>query len=85
MKLSPSRGSRIIDSLVRKGYLLRIVNPEDRRSSFLSLSLKGIKIKKQIEQERTNCEYTIRKNLSLKEVKLVKKGLELIIKIFHQK
>jgi DNA-binding MarR family transcriptional regulator len=85
MGLSPSRGSRIIDSLVRKGYLLRITNPEDRRSFFLSLSAKGTKIKKQIEQEKTNCEYRIRKNLSLKEAKLVKEGLELITKIFHQK
>jgi len=85
MGLSISRGSRIIDSLVRKGYLLRMLNPEDRRSFFLSFSPKGTKIKKQIGQERTNCEYKIRKNLSPKEVKLVKEGLELITKIFHQK
>ena len=38
MGLSPSRGSRIVDGLVRKGYLLRTTNPEDRRSFILSLS-----------------------------------------------
>ena len=84
MGLSISRGSRIIDSLVRKGYLLRMENPEDRRSFVLSLSSKGTEIKKQIEQERNNYEYRIRKNLSVREVKLIKEGLELIAKAFNQ-
>ena len=48
MGLSVSRGSRIIDSLVRKRYLLRMTNPEDRRSFVLSLSSKGAEIKKKI-------------------------------------
>ena len=85
MGLSPSRGSRIIDNLVRKRYLLRMENPEDRRSFVLSLSSKGAEIKKQIEQERNNCEYRLRKNLSAGEVELIKKGLELIAKVFNQK
>ena len=85
MGLSVSRGSRIIDNLVRKGYLLRMENPEDRRSFVLSLSSKGAEIKKQIEQERNNCEYRLRKNLSTREVELIKKGLEIIAKAFNQK
>ena len=84
MGLSVSRGSRIIDGLVRKGYLLRMENPEDRRSFVLSLSSKGAEIKKQIEQERNNCEYRLRKNLSTREVELIKKGLEIIAKAFNQ-
>jgi len=85
MGLSVSRGSRIIDSLVRKVYLLRMENPEDRRSFVLSLSSKGAEIKKQIEQERNNCEYRLRKNLSTREIELIKEGLELIAKVFNQK
>ena len=85
MGLSISRGSRIIDSLVKRGYLLRMENPEDRRSFIISLSSEGAKIRKQIQQERNNCEYRIRKNLSVREVKLVKKGLELISEILNQK
>jgi len=81
MGLSISRGSRIIDGLVREGYLLRMENPEDRRSFVLSLSFKGAKIRKQIEQERNNCEYRLRKNLSAREVELIKEGLELIAKV----
>lgn len=83
MGLSPSRGSRIIDNLVRKGYLLRMVNPADRRSFVVSLSFKGAKIRKQIKQERNNCEKRIIKSFSEKEVDLIKEGLELITKIFN--
>ncbi len=84
MGLSVSRGSRIIDSLVRKGYLLRMENPEDRRSFVLSLSSKGAKIKDDIERERNNCEKRIREKLSTKEFDAIKESLELVIKIFHQ-
>ena len=83
MGLSPSRGSRIIDNLVRKGYLLRMVNPADRRSFIVSLFFKGAKIRKQIKQERNNCEKRIIKSFSEKEVELIKEGLELITKIFN--
>jgi len=84
MGLSPSRGSRIIDGLVRKKLLLRTTNPEDRRSFVLSLSSKGAKIKDDIERERNNCEKRIREKLSAKEFDLIKEGLELVTKIFHQ-
>ena len=83
MGLSPSRGSRIIDNLVRKDYLLRMVNPIDRRSFVVSLSFKGTKIRKQIKREKNNCEKRIIKSFSEKEVELIKEGLELITKIFN--
>jgi DNA-binding MarR family transcriptional regulator len=84
MGLSPSRGSRIIDGLVRKKLLVRTTNPEDRRSFVLSLSSKGAKIKDDIEQERNNCEKRIREKLSTKEFDAIKESLELVTKIFHQ-
>jgi len=84
MGLSPSRGSRIIDGLVRKKLLLRTTNPEDRRSFVLSLSSKGAKIKDDIERERNNCEKRIREKLSTKEFDVIKESLELVTKIFHQ-
>ncbi|GAB4115535.1 MAG: hypothetical protein Kow00103_10400 [Candidatus Caldatribacteriota bacterium] len=84
MGLSPSRGSRVIDNLVRKGYLLRKTHPRDRRSFIVSLSSKGIKIKKRIERERSNCESRIKKSLTDQEIELIKESLELITKIFNQ-
>ena len=84
MGLSPSRGSRIIDGLVRKGYLLRRAHPGDRRSFVLSLSPQGTELKKRIEEEKNSCEDRIRENLSSNEIELIKEGLELVIKVFQQ-
>jgi len=70
--------------LSKKKYLLRTTNPKDRRSFVLSLSSKGVKIKDDIERERNNCEKRIREKLSTKEFDLIKEGLELVTKIFHQ-
>ena len=78
MDLSPSRGSRIIDSLVRRDYFLRTTNPGDRRSFVISLSPKGLKIRKKIKQERSNCEERIINKFSKKQVKIIKEALELI-------
>lgn len=78
MDLSPSRGSRIIDSLVRRGYFLRTTNPGDRRSFVISLSPKGLKIRKKIKQERSNCEERISNKFSKKQVKIIKEALDLI-------
>ncbi|MEA1939987.1 MAG: MarR family transcriptional regulator [Candidatus Caldatribacteriota bacterium] len=83
MGLSPSRGSRIIDSLVRRGYFLRTTNPEDRRSFVISLSSNGLKIRKRIEQERSGCEARIRKKFSKDQVEMIKKALDLVSNIFE--
>ena len=41
MNLSPSRITRIMDGLVKKGYMTREINKSDRRNMILSLSKKG--------------------------------------------
>ena len=45
MGLSASRGSRVIDGLVRRGLLLRRVDDEDRRAALVTLSAKGRNVK----------------------------------------
>lgn len=39
--LSNSRGSKVITSVENKGYIKRIVNKEDKRQMFFSLTTKG--------------------------------------------
>jgi DNA-binding MarR family transcriptional regulator len=39
--LSRSRVSRVVDELERNGYLVRIPNPDDRRSSYAELTTDG--------------------------------------------
>ncbi|MBZ0199184.1 MAG: MarR family transcriptional regulator, partial [Ignavibacteriaceae bacterium] len=41
MNLSPSRLTRIIDGLVTKNYMLREIEPKDRRNMRVSLSHQG--------------------------------------------
>jgi DNA-binding MarR family transcriptional regulator len=41
MNLSPSRLTRIIDGLVQKEYIIREIDPNDRRNMRVSLSRKG--------------------------------------------
>ena len=41
MNLSPSRLTRVVDGLVKKGYMKREIDPTDRRNMKLSLSRRG--------------------------------------------
>jgi len=41
MNLSPSRLTRIIDGLVKKGYMQREIDPSDRRNMIVTLSRRG--------------------------------------------
>ena len=41
MNLSPSRLTRIIDGLVKKGYMQREIDPNDRRNMIVTLSRRG--------------------------------------------
>ena len=41
MNLSPSRLTRIIDGLVAKGYIIRQIEPSDRRNMKVELSKRG--------------------------------------------
>lgn len=39
--LSRSRVSRVVDELERQGYVVRVPNPDDRRSSYAELTAEG--------------------------------------------
>lgn len=41
MELSPSRLTRVIDGLVKKGYMQREINKEDRRKLIIKFSKRG--------------------------------------------
>jgi DNA-binding MarR family transcriptional regulator len=48
MKLSPSRLTRIIDGLVGKSYVIREIEPNDRRNMRVALSKQGVLIVQQL-------------------------------------
>ena len=78
MGLSKSRGSRVIDNLINKGYLSRKVSEFDRRSVEISLSKNGIICKKSIERIKKKCEKKIEASLNNHQKKTIKESLEIL-------
>ncbi|MCK5147981.1 MarR family transcriptional regulator [bacterium] len=64
LDLSLSRGSRIINRMLKNGYLASIPAAEDRRRVMLSLTEKGCQAKKQIADLKTSCNQRIVEKLS---------------------
>ena len=51
MNLSPSRLTRIIDGLVKKEYISREINPNDRRNMIVELSRRGHSLVNQLNKD----------------------------------
>jgi len=81
MNLSPSRASRVIDRMVQKGFLVREIDPSDRRKCTIYLNQKGITLKNQIDRLKKQCESRIRQQLSQPEVDSLAFSLEKLIHI----
>ncbi|MBL7129672.1 MAG: winged helix DNA-binding protein [Ignavibacteria bacterium] len=81
MGLSKSRGSRVIDKLITKGYLSRKVSDFDRRAVEISLTEKGVICKKSIEMIKKKCEKKIEENLNNQQKKTIKEGLKILNEI----
>ena len=68
MNLSPSRASRVIEKLVKSGYLVRENDARDRRKCTICLAEKGIKVKKKIDKIKKECEKRVLEKLSATEL-----------------
>jgi DNA-binding MarR family transcriptional regulator len=87
INLSLSRGSRIIDNLVKKGYFLRKAKTHDRRFTLLYLTEKGKELKNDIIKEQKAFEENIKSELTGQEIESIKKGLKTLEKflIYNKK
>jgi len=81
MNLSLSRVSRVIDKLVKNGFIERESNLEDRRIININLSKKGKDLKTRIDDFRNECERKIIKSIPSSELSVIKKGFEDIINV----
>lgn len=81
LDLSPSRASRIVERMVQKGFLLRNFDSRDRRKCQISLSDKGLKIKRQIKMMRSSCEKKFQKMFSPREIETFSRSIKKTIKI----
>jgi MarR family transcriptional regulator, organic hydroperoxide resistance regulator len=59
MNLSPSRLTRIIDGLVKKEYIRREIDPNDRRNMKVNLSSKGKSLVQQLNKAYVDIHYEI--------------------------
>lgn len=80
MRLSPSRGSRIITRLINKGFLTAISDAGDRRSLLISLTEKGSLCVQAIEREKSVCEQKLLQGLKPEEVKIVEEGFRILLR-----
>lgn len=76
MALSPSRGSRVLDTLVVDGYAKALPGPRDRRAIVISLTPKGRRAKQRILDHMETCERRICGGLDEESVEQVIRALE---------
>jgi DNA-binding MarR family transcriptional regulator len=75
MGLSLSRGSRVIDKLYQKKYILRTDSPSDRRCKMIRLTQTGKEVRTQIDREKDKCEKKLTSEMPNKKSTQLKKDL----------
>jgi DNA-binding MarR family transcriptional regulator len=78
MALSPSRGSRILNTLATGGYVRVVPGPADRRAIMISLTPQGRGVKQRIIGCMAACENRISAGLDPTSVAQVRHALELL-------
>jgi len=81
MDLSPSRASRVINRLVDRGYMELKTPKKDRRSIEASLTNEGVQMRKIVFEKMTQCENRITAQLSINQVKKIRKALLLLSQV----
>lgn len=84
IKLSLSRSSRIIDSLVGKNIILRKEDAENRKYKQVFFTPKGEKLKDKIEVFKNECEKKILSRFKPGEQKTIQKSIDKIYKIIKE-
>lgn len=78
MALSPSRGSRVLNTLVTDGYVKTRSRPDDRRSITVCLTPRGRRTKQRIARRMEACESRICTGLDRQSLHQVVHALELL-------
>jgi len=68
MGLSVSRGSRVIEKLMKSGFMEEVKTSGDRRVMNVTLAKKGINVQRKISKSLQECEHKILKNFSKTEL-----------------
>ena len=84
MNLSPSRLSRVLDGLVKKGYMTRRIDAEDRRNMQVSLSKKGVQVVENLNIDYTRIHEEILANIDQSQHKNLIRGMSQLLSALNQ-
>lgn len=79
MNLSASRLTRIIDGLVKKGFVNREIDPNDRRNMRVSLSPKGITLVEELNGAYINVHEQILHDIDVEQHKPLIEGMRQLL------
>jgi DNA-binding MarR family transcriptional regulator len=83
MGLSVSRGSRVIEKLMKSGFLEEVKTTGDRRVMNVTLARKGINTQRKIVKILQECEHKILKNFSKPELELLISSLAKVNEVLN--
>lgn len=79
MHLSPSRLSRVLDGLVKKGYMVRQIDPNDRRNMQISFSKKGVAVVEKLNVDYLRIHEEILANIEQDQHKNLIRGMSQLL------
>ncbi len=79
MGLSASRGSRVIQKMIDRGYIYRDQKPDDRRAVVIRLAPEGEKLRNEIDELLRECENKITSALDDRQIAEVRLAMQALI------
>ena len=80
MELSPSRSTRVVDALVRRGMVERSADGEDRRRCLVRPTANGARAIARITRYLADCERSLRGALSPADQSEAERGMRLMLR-----
>lgn len=84
MGLSASRGSRVSERMVKRGFLERRTSEQDRRVAQLQLTRSGRAVKRSVENYLAGCGAVLRERLSKEQLGTALTGLSLVLSALEE-
>lgn len=80
VELSPSRSSRVIDKMVKHGYLIVEKNSSDKRQITISLAEKGLLLQNEVNSELNHCNEKLEESISEDDRIEIREALQKLLK-----
>ena len=81
MGLSPSRGSRVIEKLVKRGLIKSRKVRTDKRAIRLCLTEEGVTLRKELDGLKCHCDSKIHEEFSDEEIAVIEDSLDKLLSV----